>query len=337
MSKWNNISIALALALVVFGSIVLIAGGPPVKVLGILLTGGGTWYGVGEAMVKAIPILMCALAVAIPGRMGLTNIGGEGQFLLGAIGAGAIAVIFPSLPRIVMLPLMAINAALFGMAWGLIPGALRSATRTDETVISLLLNYVAGLLLLHLVNGVLKDPSGMGWPQSVSFGPNARLSGIMGTRLHGVIILAAGAASILAWVWRATVWGFAARVIGANPVLARHMRIPVLRYYVAGFMLAGALAGIAGFGEVSAIHGRLREGISLGYGYAGFFVSWLCGHRFLLCIPAAFAYALVITGADSLQIETGLPFATIYVFQGVLFLACLAIQRQSTLTHSSQI
>ena len=317
-------------AILLFALIIHVAGGAPVKVLTILLTGGRSWYGVGEAMVKAIPILLCALAVAVPGRMGLTNIGGEGQFLLGTIGASACAIIAPSLHPYILLPLMLLAAAALGIIWGLIPGALKSLTRTDETVISLLLNYVAGLFLLHLVHGALKDPAGMGWPQSVQFSENARLSGLFGTRLHWVVVLAAGAALLLAWMWRATTVGFSARVVGANPTLARHMKISVPGYYMAGFAIAGALAGIAGFGEVSAIHGRLREGVSLGYGYAGFFVSWLCGHRFALCIPASFAYALVITGADSLQIETGLPFATIYVFQGVLFLACLLIQRESS-------
>jgi len=329
VSATRRILLPAFIAIVAFAAVVWAAGGHPLQVILILLTGGGTWFGLWEAMAKAIPILLCALAVAVPGRLGLTNIGGEGQFLLGSIGASVVALSFPTMPIFFLQPAMIGAAMMAGGLWGAIPGALRSFARTDETVISLLLNYVAALLLLHLVNGALKDPAGMGWPQSAMFGANARIEGFLGTRVHVVVFLALGAAMALSWAWRHTVWGFSARTVGANPILARHMRVPVGVYYFVGFCLAGALAGAAGFGEVSAIHGRLREGISLGYGYAGFFVAWLSGHRFVWCVPASLVYALVITGADSLQIETKLPFATIYVFQGALFLAVLVIQKHA--------
>jgi len=335
VSATRRILLPAFIAILAFAAVVWAAGGPPLRVILILLTGGGTWFGLGEAMAKSIPILLCALAVAVPGRMGLTNIGGEGQFLLGAIGASVVALSFPTMPSFLLPPAMMGAAMLAGGLWGAIPGALRSFARTDETVISLLLNYVAGLFLLHLVNGALKDPAGMGWPQSAMFEANARIEGFLGTRIHAVAFLALGAALVLSWVWRHTVWGFSARTVAANPILARHMGIPVRGYYLIGFCLAGALAGAAGFGEVSAIHGRIREGISLGYGYAGFFVAWLSGHRFVWCIPASLIYALVITGADSLQIETKLPFATIYVFQGAMFLAVLVIQKHSSVNIST--
>jgi simple sugar transport system permease protein len=222
---------------------------------------------------------------------------------------------------------MAFSGAILAGIWGLIPAMLKTLTKASETVISLLLNYVAGLVVLFLIHGPLKDPASMGWPQSTAFSAHATLPCFAATRIHIIFVIAIGLAIFLSWVSRATAVGLSAKIIRNNPAVAKYAGIPVGAYYLLGFMTAGALAGIAGFGEVSAIHGRLREGISLGYGYAGFFVAWLCGNRFLACIPASILFALIATGADSLQITTGLPFAAIYVFQGLLFVVVLVLDR----------
>ena len=132
-----------AAALIVFAAVVSAAGASPVSVLLMLATGGAvSWYGIVEAVVKAIPILFCAMAAAVPGRQGLVNIGVEGQLLLGAIGSTLAVRWFPGLPGATTLLLMASAAGLAGAAWGVLPGVLRGVTRSNETVIGLLLNYV---------------------------------------------------------------------------------------------------------------------------------------------------------------------------------------------------
>lgn len=314
-------------AVLAFVGVLTIANSSPPKVLWLFLTGGGTKYGIAEAIAKMTPILLCALAAAIPARMGLINIGGEGQFLMGTIGATLVALVIPDASSLLLLPLMACGAAILAGVWGLIPAVLKTATRASETVISLLMNYVSGLFVLYLIHGPLKDPTSMGWPQSAAFSANATLPCIPTTRIHPVILVALAFAILLAWVAQSTIIGMSSKIIRTKPAVARYAGIPLTTYYVFGFVLAGALAGIAGFGEISAVHGRLREGISLGYGYAGFFVAWLCRNSFLACVPASILFALIVTGADALQISAGLPFATIYFVQGLLFVIVLAVQR----------
>lgn len=339
--RFVTTAFGLILALGVFSLAVALAGNNPSAVLLTLGSGGASSvYGVVETLVKSIPVLLCALAAAIPGRLGLVNIGGEGQLLLGAIGASLAVRVAPALPLIPTLAFMALVAALAGAMWGLLPGALRGLTRANETVISLLLNYVAGLLLLHLIHGPWKDPASFGWPQASALPATARLPGLWGTRIHILIWVALALCVLLAWVARRTVAGMAARVLGANPVVGRYLGLKVPAYYAFAFGIAGAMAALAGFGELSGIQGRLREGLSLGYGYAGFFVAWLCGNRFEWLPFGAVAFSFVITGADALQVFSGMPFATVYMLQGLIFLAILgarAIEKEAERRHAARV
>jgi general nucleoside transport system permease protein len=325
ISRASAVLGCFAVALGLFASVIAITGGHPGEVLHTLATGGAdSVYGFTETVVKAIPVLLCALAAAVPGRLGLVNIGGEGQFLVGAIGATFVANTLPGMPAVPMLFLMALGAGLSGAAWGLLPGLLRGFTRANETVISLLLNYVAGLLVLHLIHGPWKDPAGLGWPQTALLSESARLAGLWGTRIHVTLLPALVLCALLYYVARHTTVGMASRLIEANPVAGRYIGLKVPLYYAIAFGIGGLIAGVAGFGELSAIQGRLRDGMSLGYGYAGFFVAWLCRNRFEWLPPGALLFAAVITGADSLQVLSGMPFATVFLLQGLFFLAILA-------------
>ncbi len=314
----------LALGLAAFATVIAIGGGDSIAVLRTLATGGASSvYGLTETVVKAIPVLLCALAAALPGRLGLVNIGGEGQLLLGAIGATFAIRVSPPMSAMPTLLVMALGAALAGAGWGLLPGTLRGLTRANETVISLLLNYVAGLILLHLIHGPWKDPASLGWPQTAALPESARLPGLWGTRIHPLLWFALASCVLLAILDRYAVVGMASRIIGANAAVARYIGLKVPLYYAIAFGLAGALAALGGFGELSGIQGRLRDGMSLGYGYAGFFVAWLFRNRFEWLPLGAFLFSFVITGADSLQAFSGMPFATVYLLQGLVFLAIL--------------
>lgn len=285
------------------------------------LSGWSSRTGFFETLVKAAPICLCALAAAIPARFGLINIGGEGQFLAGAMGASAVALLTSPPPPALLLPLMILAGMGTGALWGFIPGLLRAITRTNETVSSLLGNYVAALALLYLVHGRWRDPASFGWAQSSSFADAARLPLLPGTRIHPLVALAPVIALVTALVFRHGTIGRTARVTSASEETATVIGLRPNLLYVGAFLVAGALAGLAGFGEVSAIQGRLREGISLGYGFAGFLVAWICRNRFAWLPLAAFAIASLLSAGDVLQISAGLPFATVDLLQGIILLA----------------
>lgn len=321
---WLRVVVALAGAFVLFAVMLVLSGRDAGHVLKTLLVGGwGSTTAITESIVKAIPIMFCAFAAALPARLGLINIGGEGQFVLGAIGASWVALSFPELPRPAMLLAMALVAMLAGGLWGLIPGGLRALTRSSEIVVSLLLNYVAVFGLLHLIHGPWKDPNAFGWAQTPAFPPSAVLPHIAGTRIHILLFVGLAVAVVLALLMWRSVWGVAFKIIEASPRAAEYARLDPKKYYIAAFVISGALAALAGFAEVSVIHGRLREGISIGYGYTGFLVAWICSSRFGLIPLVALLLGGFLSGADVLQISAGLPYATINILQGLLFIGVL--------------
>lgn len=316
----------LAAAILAFALMLRVTGADAPAVIRTLATGGfSSSYGLVEAVVKAVPILLCALAAAVPGRLGLVNIGGEGQLLVGAIGATWATRLWPGAPPPMAWVLMAASGALLGAVWGWLPGLLRGMTRANETVIGLLLNYVAALILLHMIHGPWIDPASLGWPQTAELPASAILPAFWGTRIHAMVFVGLVLALALTIVAARTSAGMAARVIEANPATASYVGLKVGLYYGLAFAVGGAIAGLAGYGELAGIQGRLRDGMSLGYGYAGFFVAWLCRNRFEWLPLGALLFGVVVTGADSLQVVSGLPFASVYLLQGLFFLAVLAI------------
>ncbi|HEX7153016.1 MAG TPA: ABC transporter permease [Thermoanaerobaculia bacterium] len=311
-------------ALLIF-ALVLWSGGADVPVvLEILLVRSfGSLSAWTETLVKATPILLCAIGAALAARSGLINIGTEGQLLIGAVAATAVAQMLATDLRFVMLLSMGAAAMLAGGAWGFLPGVLRTTAGANETVVSLLLNYIAGLLLLYLIHGAWKDPASLGWAQTPTFRDAARLPLVPGTRVHVLFAFGVVAAALLAVAYRTTTWGLSARIVEASSRLAAYSGLNVAAVTLASFVAGGAIAGLAGFGEVAAIHGRLREGVSPGYGYAGFLVAWLCRGRFEWLPVAAVALGGVIAAGDSLQVFSGLPFATTSILQGLLFVSVL--------------
>lgn len=321
-----TVVMAFAAATVLFGGLLAISGHDPLAVLWVLVKGSfGSWPALAESAVKGTAILLCALAVGLPGRVGLVNIGGEGQFLAGAVFASYVPLWLPPRSAGVTLLTMVLAAMLGGAIWGLVPGGLRAFARTSEIVVSLLLNYVANLGLLYLIHGPWRDPGSLGWAQTRAFPATAMLPRVPDTRLTMIVVIAIALAVALALLARATIWGFAARVIEASPDAAAYVGIRAPLYYFVAFALGGAVAGLAGFGQVAGVDGRLREGISLGYGYAGFLVAWLCRNRFGWMPVAAFLLGGLLSGGDSLQVTFGLPYATVQVLEGLVFLAILTV------------
>lgn len=289
----------------------------------VIVSGFGNSLGLTEAITRMTPIFLCALAVAIPTRAGLYNIGGEGQLHCGAIAATALVLYAPWLPHFIMIPFIILIAMIGGALWGIIPGLLRARFQVNEILVSLMLNYVAIFFVEHLVHGPWKDPDAFGWPYSAPFPEWAVLPTFGNSNVHLGILLGFIAVGLVYFILRYTTWGRSIRLIEANPRAARYAHISTAKYIIILMVVGGAMAALAGLGEVSVIQNRLRPGISPGYGYTGFLVAWLARNNPIAIIPVAFFVGGIYSGADALQLTAGLPSSTVDIFVGLTFLTFL--------------
>ncbi|HTP57703.1 MAG TPA: ABC transporter permease, partial [Spirochaetia bacterium] len=251
----------IIVVLAVFAGILLAAGKNPIKAYADTFTYTlANAYGFSELLVRMTPILLTAVAVAIPSRLGLINVGGEGQFYLGAWLASAGALGFPHLPAWILLPIVTLLGFMGGALWAAIPGILRARKLVNETISTLLLNYVAPLIVSYFIFGPWRSPESSAYPQSPAFPAAARLPSFFNTRIHAGLLMAL-AALLLYWLlMEKTRWGLQMRSIGGNQEASQRLGIPVAAWIVVALAIGGGIAGLAGMGEVTGIHGRLRQG-----------------------------------------------------------------------------
>ncbi|MCG2634675.1 MAG: ABC transporter permease [Gammaproteobacteria bacterium] len=301
-------------------------GHQPVALFREMVLGAfGDGYALSETLVKATPILFCALAVALPARLGLISVGGDGQLYFGALTGTAVILALGDLSAPVMLPLMLLGAAAGGALWGALAGALRARIEVNETISTLLLNYIAVLLVDYAVHGPWKDQSNLGWPATSPFPAGAILPTFFDTRVHLGLLLAVIAAVLLYIFASRSRWGLGLTLLRSNQRVGRGAGInyPLNVLLVMG--IGGALAGLAGIAEASVIQGRLQGGLSAGYGISGFLVAWLAGQKFLLIIPLAVLMGGLQASADSLQLFAQMPSSSAVILQGILFAIVLAV------------
>ena len=316
----------LAIALVAYAIVLLLAGKDPIKAyVDTFSFTLGTRYGFSEVIVRMIPLLLTAIAVALPSRLGLINVGGEGQLYMGAWLATWGAITFTGLPQAIFVPLLIVLGFVGGGAWAAIAGFFRARGLVNETITTLLMNYVAPLIVGFFVYGAWRsrEPGSSAFPQSVAFPDAARLPRFFDTRVHLGIILALVVLFVFWFVMERTKWGLKMRAIGGNPEAARRLGIRLGFYIVVVMFVAGGIAGLAGMAEVSALHGRLRAGFSPGYGYIGFLISWLAGGSALGILTMSFMLAVVFSGGTLLQITQGVPFAAINVLMALILFVVL--------------
>jgi ABC-type uncharacterized transport system permease subunit len=312
-------------ALAIFAAFLLAKGADPVEVFESMWRSAfSNSNNLGETLMRATPILLAALAVAVPARAGLFNIGGEGQLLLGAIGAHATATMLDgALPTWLTLGFMALGGAVAGSLWALVPALLKRYAATNETITSLLMNYLATLLLTWLVFVPWKDPQSLGQAYSTELEGVSRLPILWGNRVNAGIA-AALVVPVLLWAaFRFTPWGFKLRVIGGNPEAARRAGIAVGSLTVGAMVVGGALAGLGGMIEVAGIEGRLRPEMLVGYGFIGFLASWLVRHHPLRIIASAVLLGGIAIGGNGLKITAGLSGAAVNVLMALVLLAVL--------------
>ena len=318
-------ALVCAVALAMFAAILLAAGKDPLKAYADTFTYTlANAYGFSELLVRMTPLLLAAVAVALPSRLGLINVGGEGQLYLGAWLASAGALMFPGLPAWILLPLVVVMGFLGGAIWGAIPGVLRAAKLVNETIATLLLNYIAPLIVSFFIFGPWRAVDSSAYPQSSAFPEAARLPSFFNTRIHAGILISLAVLLAYWLIMEKTRWGVEMRAIGGNPEAAQRLGIPVAVWIVIALAIGGGLAGLAGMGEVMGIHGRLRQGLSPGYGFTGFLISWLAGGRPLGILFMAFLFAIITSAGDTLQITQGLPYSVVNILLAMILFIVLA-------------
>ena len=315
--------LTILLALLLFGVILLITGKNPLTSYQDLLNATfGSAYGFSEVIVSTIPILLTALAVALPARIGMINVGGEGQLYLGAIFATFAALAFKELPAWILLPLMVILGILGGALWAFIPAYLRSIGLVNETITTLLMNSIAPKIAGLLVFGYWHSPRETN--MTPNFVEEARLPTFFDTRIHLGIVFGVILLVIFWFVMKKTRWGLEMRTIGGNVQAARRNGIPVAPYMLIIFCIGGGIAGLAGMAQVSGFYGLLIPNFSPGYGYMGFLISWLAGGDPFGILLMAFVVSIILTGGNMLQITIGLPYAVINLLLAFTLFVVLA-------------
>jgi len=319
---------AVAVTLVISALLVTWAGAPVLRSFGALLEGGfGSRFALAETLTRATPLIFTGLAAAVAFRARFFNIGAEGQLYLGALAAVAVGGQLGNafeLPASVLFVAMIVAAALAGSAWLAIAAVLRTRLAVDEVVITLLANFIVLLFVSWMLDGPMKDPTAMGWPQSASLPAELELSKLIErTRLHSGFVIALGCAVAVWAVSKFTAFGFEARAVGANAQAARFAGVQVDATVIKTALFSGALAGLAGAIEVAGRTSYVTLDMSPGYGYAGIVVAMLAALHPLAVVPAAIFIAGMFVGADSMSRAVSVPTYIADVIVAVSLLAVL--------------
>ena len=285
-----------------------------------------------ELAIKAAPLILIAAGLSVCFLSNNWNIGAEGQFIVGAISGSAVPILLPDLQTIAILPLMLVMGMAGGAAYGAIPALLKTRFNTNEILTSLMLVYVAQLLLDWLVRGPWRDPAAMNFPQAPRFHSYAILPELFPAsgRAHWGIVFALIAAVLLWFLLTRTLKGFEVRVLGQSARAGRFAGFSAGRMVFFAFIVSGGLAGLAGISEVSGAIGRLQPAISPGYGFAAIIVAFLGRLNPLGIVAAGFVLALSYLGGEAAQISIGVSDKVVRAFQGLLLFFVLACD---TLIH----
>ncbi|MGC7870510.1 ABC transporter permease [Desulfosporosinus sp. SYSU MS00001] len=315
---------SIILGLIFAGLFVLLTGKNPLELYTeIVQSSVGSIYGLSETIVEMIPLALCSLGVSLAFRMQLWNIGAEGQFYMGAFGATYFALFFSGLPKLVLLPLMLLAGLICGGLWALIPALPKAFWNVNETISSLLLNYVAYLWIAYLVYGPWKDPKGNNFPLTKQFSDNGTIPAFGNTRISYALFLMAIIAVILFFILKYSKWGYEIRVSGSSRKAADYAGMSYIKNVIMVMFLSGAISGIAGMAEVSGVLHRLQQTISPGYGYTAILIALLARLNPISILLVSFLMGGLLVGGYSLQ-TSGFPSSMVSMFQGSILFFVLA-------------
>jgi ABC-type uncharacterized transport system permease subunit len=316
---------AILVGLALFSLFIAVVGKSPVQLFQLMYAGGfGSWFSVQNSLSRAAPLLLTALCVALPARLGLVVIGAEGAVVLGGVAGAAIALplIGTATPFVVWVA-MGLAGMAVGAVWIGLSGFLRHYRGVNETIASLLLAYIAIALMNQLIEGVLRDPASLNKPSTTPLPPEYMLGNIPGMDVHWGLVIGVVACVVSYILIEATSFGFAARIAGGNVRAAQIQGLPVGRLIVGFTAIAGSFAGLAGMIEVAAVQGSANASLAAGYGYTGILVALLARHNPLAIIPVAILLGGMDASGGLIQRRMGLPDATVLVLQGTLFVVIL--------------
>jgi len=316
---------ALLVTAILFSIFLIILGKSPVDFFALLWRGGfGTAFSWQNTLVRSSPLILTALCVALPARLGLVVIGGDGALVLGGFAAAVAALPFIGWASpFLLLPVMFVAATLTGAIWIGAVGALRYYRGVNETISSLLLYYIAVAIMNFFVEGALRDPGNPNKPSTVPIGEANMIGNIPGMDVHWGLAVGVVLAVALWFLMNRTTFGFAAQMTGGNVRAARAQGLPVGRLIIISCAIAGACAGLAGFFEVAAIQGMANASLVAGYGFTGILVAFLARQNAIAIVPVAILLGGITAAGGLIQRRLGLPDATVKVLQGLLFLVLL--------------
>jgi general nucleoside transport system permease protein len=320
---WAAAAILLGLATLAGG--LAAAGYPPLPALAALWSGAfGSWDAFTSAtLVRAVPLILIGLGIAISFRGGALNIGAEGQFYAGAIAATWVALHVADRPAAIAIAAALAAATLGGAVWVALPVWLKLRFDVIEVISTLLLVFIAELLVSYMVQGPLQERSHI-YPQSDSIADSARLPVLAGTRLHAGLLLALALAMILWYLFARTVWGFRLRAVGAGPRAAEVSGlVDSQRVGAAALFASGAIAGLAGGVEVTGVSYALYQNLSPGYGFTGIAVALLAGLHPAGVVISGILFGALEAGAGAMQREAGVPAVAVYVVEAVVIVVAL--------------
>jgi simple sugar transport system permease protein len=316
--------VAVAIGLALSVALLAVIGQSPRAALEALVRGAfGSDFALTQTVLKAVPLALTGLAVAVPLLMRLWNIGAEGQFHAGAIGATWAALSFSHWPASALLPTMILASIAAGALLALLAAVPRALWGVNEIITTLLLNYVAILAVAYLVIGPWRGAESLNFPVSDVFPPAAALPRLGASGLHVGVLFPLVAAAVLLFLLRGSKWGFELRMIGASPDAARVVGMSTAKKVVVVMLVAGGLAGLAGMVEVSMTFGRLEQGLSPGYGYMAIVIAALAGGNVLGTLLVSVLFGGFVVGGFALQ-TLGVPQAFVLMLQGIILFCALA-------------
>ena len=323
---------ALLAALLSGAVLFLLAGANPLQAYFVMFTKplNGV-FGLTEILVRATPLMIVALGIAISFRSGILNIGGEGQILIGAIIGAAVALYLPAMPKHLHLTLIFAASFLGGAVWGGIAGWMRAYFAVNEILSTVMLNYIAIQVYTFLIRGPMIDPQeikyGTGVPQTAALPRELWLDKLIpGARLHtGILLAVTLAVLVYLFLWKTPI-GYRMRAVGAEVKASKYAGINVPKYLFLAMFLSGGFSGLAGAVEVCGVHHRGLESLSAGYGFSGIVVALFGALHPLGIIPASILFGLLIIGADMMQRSVEVPASIIMAIQGLIILALVSSQ-----------
>ena len=311
-------AIAIAFSILCAGLVIMILGFNPITVFSEIVMGAvGTEMRIQQTIVKAIPLLITSLGILVAFKMKFWNIGGEGQIMMGAFGASLVALNIPaSMPMPLTLLIMAVVAMISGGIWAFIPAFFKAKFGTNETIFTLMMNYIAIKWVTYLQYGPWKDPESQGFPKVANFEPNAVLPSVFGVHIGWIISLIL--VVLVYFFINHTKKGFEITVVGESVETARYAGMNINAIIIISMLISGGLCGLTGMIQASAIERTLTSTISGGYGFTAIITTWLGRLSAPVILVVCIAFAILIQGGAYLQIAMAVPSSVADMIQGII-------------------